>query len=248
MAKTPYKYIPLDSTKEEIRLLYKPKSDAKAGLIKYSLCNVSLQDTPEFTALSYHWGRQSHDRPITINGTRTHITQNLETALHHVDGGIWLIQAVPWFYRLFWLFISGGFPDHTADSEVMSRLITTFYNFGGPVPTTILDLRNRSQHNSEFSLRSFLGLTNIVSCGYARGIDASDDRDRAYTLLGVTTDDAARDIVPDYTLSCHDVYIRTAQVLLRHGHYDIPSLCRGQDRNYSLPSWVPDWSTVMEQP
>lgn len=131
----------------------------------------------------------------------------------------------------------------------MKRLTPKFQQFDGPMPRTILDLRQRSLHNPVFSLRDLLALTTFVSAHEAeRKIDATDDRDRIYALLGVATDEAARQIVPDYTISCHDTYVNTAHVLLEHGHYDILSLCRAPKRKHNLPSWTPDWSTPLVEP
>jgi hypothetical protein len=93
MAATPHNYSPLDSTKDEIRLLYIPNSKAGVDAIEYSLCHVSLHDEPDFIALSYCWGGQDLDSATLVDGQCTYITENLETALRNIrveDTGVYL--------------------------------------------------------------------------------------------------------------------------------------------------------------
>ncbi|XPS80938.1 hypothetical protein M3J09_012882 [Ascochyta lentis] len=407
---TPFRYAPLDKAKSEIRLLWIPQSTPHSNSsLQLSLIHTSLENIRDFVALSYCWGGQHADRPITIHGSLIYITESLETALLNLrsrDAGfflwadaicinqkdnaektsqvqimrdiyraavqvlIWLgpstvemdnairgirelgdqllgigildlvaekrrqlvpwmmqpddgsraaairnhllsamvlyreaaregrdpfwwlsfelaerqwfhrmwcvqecvnariatlrcgnaeidyrqVQAVSWFYKLYMPFILGSLPGHAKAPDLTKQLnVTKFQHFEGPMPTTILDLRQKSLHNPVFSLRDLLVLTNRVpnnlvpSGGAARSIGATDDRDRVYALLGVATDEAPQHITPDYTLSCHDAYVITARVLLDHGHYDIFSLCQVEDRKHNLPSWTPDWSTPMEE-
>lgn len=91
MATTRYRYAPLDSKKNEIRLLHADKGrDDQTRL--YSLHHISLDGRPEFVALSYCWGRQGPDRSILINGQHLNITRSLETALCNVaaDVPLWI--------------------------------------------------------------------------------------------------------------------------------------------------------------
>lgn len=148
--------------------------------------------------------------------------------------------AVNWFWLLFNVFISGGFHNYNSDTTVVKR----FLHAVDPIPRSILDLRSQSLHNTELSLRDLLQSVSMSGARY--GLNATDDRDRVYALLSVATDEAARCIIPDYTLTCHNVYVNTARVLLDCGHFDILSLCR-QSQKYNLPSWTPDWSLTMDE-
>ncbi|KAF3054168.1 hypothetical protein E8E11_011974 [Didymella keratinophila] len=84
MSTTRYKYAPLHSAKNEIRLLHMDKG-LHGKSRTYSLHHVSLDEKPEYVALSYCWGRQGPDRPIAIGGSRLLITRSLETALQNID-------------------------------------------------------------------------------------------------------------------------------------------------------------------
>ncbi|EXJ91902.1 hypothetical protein A1O3_00452 [Capronia epimyces CBS 606.96] len=106
-----------------------------------------------------------------------------------------------------------------------------------------------------FSLSQLLSLT--------RQFDCQDDRDRVYGLLGIPmTDNASKNIVPDYNKSSTEVYIELAQEIIRHSlslnllssvqrhytsfwdHYYQP---REQDFDENAPSWVPQWHVVFAQ-
>jgi hypothetical protein len=97
------------------------------------------------------------------------------------------------------------------------------------------------------TLHALLEICNLSEPEMER-MGATDPRDRVFALLGIATDDAAKDIVPDYTLSCEDSYILAARALFKHGHDDILSLCRKREVCKSLPSWVPDWSAMNQEP
>jgi hypothetical protein len=84
----------------------------------------------------------------------------------------------------------------------------------------------------------------IVKDSKSQRIDATDPRDRVFALLGIANDEAAKEIVADYTLSCEHAYIMTATALLRHGHDDVLSLCRQRGVCTDLPSWVPDCTSI----
>lgn len=115
------------------------------------------------------------------------------------------------------------------------------------LPTTLIGIRRKYLISGGHSLRTLLDRV-IVKDSNSRRIGATDPRDRVYALLGIAIDDAAKDIVADYTLSCEQAYISTARALLRHGHDDILSLCRIRGVCRDLPSWVPDWSADLRKP
>ena len=61
-----FQYRPLDNTRREIRLLLLPPGD----IFSYScsLTHVSMDDDPEYEALSYVWGSEANPKIISLNG------------------------------------------------------------------------------------------------------------------------------------------------------------------------------------
>jgi hypothetical protein len=88
-----FAYRPLERARREIRLLQiLPRhSEAvnadDADSIQCALEHASLDDKPEFQALSYTWGDASRVRKITLNGAVVTVTENLELALRHLQSG-----------------------------------------------------------------------------------------------------------------------------------------------------------------
>ncbi|KAE9377280.1 HET-domain-containing protein [Stipitochalara longipes BDJ] len=75
-------YQHLNAMNSEIRLLeIIPNSSGEAA---YRLSTVSLNDSPQFTALSYVWGDAAITEDITVNGATIPVTVNLSSALKHV--------------------------------------------------------------------------------------------------------------------------------------------------------------------
>lgn len=85
-----FSYQTLDPRYSEIRLvklLPIPKSSDEAGYlptIHCSLRKASLEDDPEYNALSYVWGDPRETRPILIDGKPFRVTVNLEAALRQL--------------------------------------------------------------------------------------------------------------------------------------------------------------------
>ncbi|OCK79282.1 HET-domain-containing protein [Lepidopterella palustris CBS 459.81] len=78
----PCHYLPIDKSKQEIRLL---QLNPGSGLdpVSCELRVAKLQDDPVYVALSYVWGDETLKRRITMNGTGLEITENLEIALRY---------------------------------------------------------------------------------------------------------------------------------------------------------------------
>ncbi|KAK5720341.1 hypothetical protein LTR17_015058 [Elasticomyces elasticus] len=75
-------YTPLDSKKTQIRLLYINSSPCcSEAAICCDLYKVSLDDDPDFAALSYCWGDAKDTVEICIAGRTTLVTRNLANAL-----------------------------------------------------------------------------------------------------------------------------------------------------------------------
>jgi hypothetical protein len=96
---TPLPYLPLDSLKQEFRLLrpqLRHQLDRDGGQatdilvipdlsLEFELQVVSFIDKPVYTALSYVWGKANNLKPITVNGYNFWVTTNLSDALEHLQ-------------------------------------------------------------------------------------------------------------------------------------------------------------------
>ncbi|KAL1607978.1 Folylpolyglutamate synthetase [Paraconiothyrium brasiliense] len=84
-----FKYNPLNVERHEIRLLKllspgSGPSPAKSALVNCTLEHVSLDEIPEYQALSYVWGNPALTSPICVDGQIFEATFNLEAALRHL--------------------------------------------------------------------------------------------------------------------------------------------------------------------
>lgn len=86
-----YSYQPLDTTKNEIRILVIHEAESATDKINGELIHLSLDDSSviiqyvqSYTALSYTWGEPKMDRLIILNGHLFPVTRNLETGLRYM--------------------------------------------------------------------------------------------------------------------------------------------------------------------
>ena len=77
----PMTYIPLPKDGATIRLLKIERSNSRRAVIKCKLEDISLNDKPEFAAISYVWGPPVFDCNIICNGQSLAITETLHYAL-----------------------------------------------------------------------------------------------------------------------------------------------------------------------
>jgi Heterokaryon incompatibility protein (HET) len=84
-----FTYCPLVPARNEIRLLrYLPQDkrpSSTGSIIKCSLLHVSLDDNPQYHALSYVWGRPERTFQIFINGSFVYVTESLGEALQRLQ-------------------------------------------------------------------------------------------------------------------------------------------------------------------
>ncbi|KAL7954960.1 heterokaryon incompatibility domain-containing protein [Trichoderma compactum] len=76
-------------------------------------------------------------------------------------------------------------------------------------------------------------------------LDATDPRDKVYSILSLVKGDRARDhgITPDYTLSVEECYKKAAMaVMSQMKNLDALVFDHATSSPLNLPSWVPDWS------
>lgn len=76
-----YQYQPLNETNREFRVLRllpaQPHEQGERGLIMFEIMTISLNDKPEYTALSYCWGQEAAVHDISLNGHRFAVRPNL---------------------------------------------------------------------------------------------------------------------------------------------------------------------------
>jgi hypothetical protein len=77
-------YSDLNDARREIRLLVIQPSSASDTIIECSLEVISLDDHPEYIALSYVWGHSAIVEEISINGVSLAVTTNLATVLRQL--------------------------------------------------------------------------------------------------------------------------------------------------------------------
>lgn len=86
-----------------------------------------------------------------------------------------------------------------------------------------------------------------------RWAKATDPRDKVHAILGISSGFSEQDLVPDYSISVRDTYIRTAVVISEMkglSRLDFLSFVQHNDRalNSNLPSWTPDWRIPLNPP
>lgn len=91
-----YTYNPLDNARREIRLLHilpkysslprtaKPRSGEDTDTIGCFFSHTTLEDPPDFEALSYVWGDARNKKLIRLQGHDFPVTENLHQALVHL--------------------------------------------------------------------------------------------------------------------------------------------------------------------
>lgn len=79
-------------------------------------------------------------------------------------------------------------------------------------------------------------------------MQATDDRDRIFSLLNLANDKHKFSNFPDYNKTTTDVYVEAARLFLEHGELELLQ-CNQFPKNLdSLPSWAPDWSMAIRWP
>lgn len=79
-----YVYTALDETKSEIRLLKLNPSLIPASTVRCDILYASLNDKPEYLALSYVWGSKENPASIRLGGKQKLVTRNLLEALQGI--------------------------------------------------------------------------------------------------------------------------------------------------------------------
>src|ERR1051326_586900 len=89
------RYDALNRSQNEIRLLSvlpKTYDAAEEAPLSCELFHVSLDENPEYVALSYAWGDDRGTKSIYLGATMIKIPRNLYSALCHLRGGMMKIS------------------------------------------------------------------------------------------------------------------------------------------------------------
>lgn len=81
-----YAYEPIPTSRRMIRIAtLHPDRDTKTAL-HLSIGPAALDETPQYSSLSYVWGSGEKTHSIILNGNRFLVNKNLYTALWHIHG------------------------------------------------------------------------------------------------------------------------------------------------------------------
>jgi hypothetical protein len=87
MGSSVYDLLKLDDPDPDIRLIeLEPDVDISAP-VHCRLRNARLNDNPKYSALSYVWGELTTESTVYINGVKTRVTDNLESAMRRIRDG-----------------------------------------------------------------------------------------------------------------------------------------------------------------
>jgi len=94
-----YQYLPLDASRREVRLVHLYPFVKFSDPIQCKIVAVSLDDSPEYDAMSYCWGEQSNPVSIKIDDSHLPITANLYEGLRRLrlkkpNGRVLWIDAI----------------------------------------------------------------------------------------------------------------------------------------------------------
>lgn len=97
-----YNYQPLDESKLEIRLLRLisslPAENEAEQILRFELSTASLNQPPDFTALSYCWTEEHATCPIMLHGCKFYVRPNLfkylQTLGHERHTGLLFVDAI----------------------------------------------------------------------------------------------------------------------------------------------------------
>jgi Heterokaryon incompatibility protein (HET) len=123
-------------------------------------------------------------------------------------------------------------------------------NFQFVVATKMVQNRRRyrSESGTPESLLQLLVRSHAVY-SHPTGLHVTNPADRIYALLGMATDAQQLNIIPNYKKPYLQIYTDAAVALLTHGNVDVLVLSQHRgDFNEERPSWVPDWSSKIQQP
>jgi hypothetical protein len=99
--------------------------------------------------------------------------------------------------------------------------------------------RELRQHIERNSTEGWLDLIQLLDA--ARHHDATDPRDKVYSVLALAATASDSGIRPHYTLSVEEVYVSVARyILIQSRDLRLLKFCFNSNKFEALPSWAPD--------
>lgn len=148
-------------------------------------------------------------------------------------------------YKSLWLVLTENWITKARpNSEYHREVITRVFHHR---PMVMLSSWRIYRYN-RFPLLALLRATCVGSINprqHGHHLESSDPRDKIFALLSLASDREdlrQRDVFPDYSKSCAEVYTLATVALLQQGHMSLLSFCKTHKLQANLPSWVPDWS------
>ncbi|KAL1865299.1 hypothetical protein Daus18300_007189 [Diaporthe australafricana] len=129
------------------------------------------------------------------------------------------------------------------DPFALDAFTTTQFSLPNAAMKVAAHLGQRDRYWSQMPFLAFLSASCI-------SFDCSDSRDRIYAFLGLASAKKYRDALrPDYRIKVEELYIKVARLMLTQGgniqFLHVAGI--GHRRSLSLPSWVPDWTSIPRQ-
>lgn len=127
----------------------------------------------------------------------------------------------------------------------------TAYEYADAIVSSMIQISIIIDTRIDFQPQSKRGLSLLYLRQAHRRKKATDPRDLVYALLGLVGSETefTKQLKPDYSLAAHQVFQRaTLYVLSSHKTLLVLFGERGSNRDHSIPSWVPDWTSSPPEP
>ncbi|KDN64253.1 putative heterokaryon incompatibility protein [Colletotrichum sublineola] len=114
-----------------------------------------------------------------------------------------------------------------------------------PATRTIAGVEKAMLNGGE-SLFAVLVTTLVMEIDYNQP-QSTDPRDRVFAVMHFADDADEFEGLPDYSLSCEEVYRNVGRCILLQGNIDVLSYCQFP-RDTPLATWAPDWRMGIKRP
>ncbi|RMX87150.1 hypothetical protein D0869_02563 [Hortaea werneckii] len=249
---------PLDKEKREIRILLLQPSEEEDDALYADLEIVSLDNEPEYKAISYVWGDATDTTVMFMNGGKViEITRSLAAALRRFRdsrnfAALWadavcINQADLW--------------ERADQVRIMDKIYASAIQvnvwLGRDALSSILDQALSLRHADSLAMLNLLqDVGQMKAAVEAKNLafkselceileeyshlSCQNDQDRVYSLLGLSS--ALCNFPIDYQKTTEEVYLNFAIFCIANEGPEtvfLSSTC--SEEPSKLPSWVPDW-------
>lgn len=256
---------------EQVRLMKQIFDNASGVIVLLGSSTARLSaavDTVE--EISKQFEEDTHMSPDMVvdpSGLQLTVTdiEKLKSYTNHAYGEVAHFFSLPWFRRVWVL------QEAFSQTKISVRLGTRTLPWGSVILAALWQAQLTYKHTqvppshdtsqgdrsrqyfpelwlSLMHTRMPRGLTMIELTSRAREFEATDPRDKVFSLLGLANDLGPLEtrplgLVPDYTKSTTEVYANFARaIILKTGKLDVLSLVntfQGQTTSQNVASWIP---------